>query len=79
MVGNTSVKGNMGLNSVGTAEKVNGNELSYTNFVEKYFAKNKPVVLTGLMDDCRDWVFDDGKPNLQFISSTFGNSKVQVP
>ncbi|KAL4584910.1 hypothetical protein LXL04_009521 [Taraxacum kok-saghyz] len=71
----------MGLNIVGTVEKVNGNELSYTSFVENYFSKNKPVVLTGLMDDwgaCRNWVFDDGRPNLQFISSTFGNSKVQV-
>ncbi|KAI3765856.1 hypothetical protein L2E82_15902 [Cichorium intybus] len=71
----------MELNIVGTVEKVNGNELSYSNFVERYLSKNEPVVIMGLMDDweaCRDWVFDDGKPNLQFISSTFGNSKVQV-
>ncbi|KAL7606786.1 hypothetical protein Lser_V15G17263 [Lactuca serriola] len=71
----------MGLNIVGTVDKVNGNELSYSNFVEKYLSKNEPVVITGLMDDwraCKDWVFDDGRPNLQFISSTFGTSKVQV-
>lgn len=71
----------MGLNIRGVVEKVNGYELSYSTFVEKYLSKNEPVVITGLMDDwraCRDWVFDDGRPNLQFISSNFGDSKVQV-
>ncbi|KAJ9568379.1 hypothetical protein OSB04_004345 [Centaurea solstitialis] len=72
----------MGLNIGGRIEKVNGYELNYTTFVEKYLSKNKPVVITGgLMDDwgaCRDWVFDDGRPNLHFISSNFGGSKVQV-
>ncbi|KAK1433838.1 hypothetical protein QVD17_10756 [Tagetes erecta] len=71
----------MGLNITGVVEKVNGNELSYSDFVNKYLSKNEPVVITGLMADwraCRDWVMDDGKPNLQFISSNFGNSKVQV-
>lgn len=71
----------MGLNKKGSVEKVNGNEMSYNNFVENYLSKNKPVVITGLMKDwraCKDWVHDDGTPNLQFISSNFGNSKVQV-
>ncbi|MFS7971729.1 putative transcription factor & chromatin remodeling &Metalloenzymes JmjC family [Helianthus anomalus] len=72
----------MGLNIVGgLVEKVNGNEMSYTSFAEKYLSNNKPVVITGLMADWRapkDWVSDDGRPNLHFISSTFGNSKVQV-
>ncbi|XP_024970515.1 jmjC domain-containing protein 4 isoform X2 [Cynara cardunculus var. scolymus] len=71
----------MGLNIGGVVEKVNGHELSYSTFVEKYLSKNEPVVITGFMDDwraCRDWVFDDGRPNLQFISSNFGDSKVQV-
>jgi hypothetical protein len=65
----------------GSIEKVNGKEISYNEFVERYLAKNQPVVLTGLMDDwkaCKDWVFDSGKPNLKFFSTHFGNSKVQV-
>ncbi|CAK7322940.1 unnamed protein product [Dovyalis caffra] len=71
----------MGFEIGGTIEKVNGKELSYNEFVERYLSKNQPVVLTGLMDDwraCKDWVFDNGKPNLKFFSTHFGNSKVQV-
>ncbi|XP_024635274.1 2-oxoglutarate and iron-dependent oxygenase JMJD4 isoform X2 [Medicago truncatula] len=63
-------------------EKVNGKELNYSEFVERYMDKNKPVVLTGLMDHhwraCTDWVTPDGKPNLQFFFNHFGSSKVQV-
>lgn len=66
----------------GEIEKVNGKELSYSEFVERYMKKNKPVVLTGLMDyhwkACTDWVTPNGKPNLQFFSTHFGASKVQV-
>ncbi|XP_058787382.1 arginine-specific demethylase JMJ20-like isoform X1 [Vicia villosa] len=66
----------------GEIEKVNGKELTYNEFVERYMEKNKPVVLTGLMDDhwkaCTDWVSPNGKPNLQFFSTHFGSSKVQV-
>ncbi|XP_031119088.1 2-oxoglutarate and iron-dependent oxygenase JMJD4 isoform X2 [Ipomoea triloba] len=71
----------MGLRIGGRVEKVNGKELSYVEFAEKYMGRNQPVVLTGLMDDwraCRDWVTDGGKPNLQFFSTHFGTSKVQV-
>jgi hypothetical protein len=56
-------------------------EVSYSEFVQKYMEKNQPVVLTGLMDDwkaCKDWVLDNGKPNLQFFSTHFGKSRVQV-
>ncbi|KAJ6876391.1 hypothetical protein NC652_035688 [Populus alba x Populus x berolinensis] len=70
----------MGIEIGGSIEKVNGKEISYNEFVERYLAKNQPVVLTGLMDDwkaCKDWVFDSGKPNLKFFSTHFGNSKVQ--
>ncbi|CAI8583897.1 unnamed protein product [Vicia faba] len=39
-------------------------------------------MLTGLMDNhwkaCTDWVNPNGKPNLQFFSTHFGSSKVQV-
>lgn len=71
----------MGIKIGGQIEKVNGKELSYHEFVERYMEKNQPVVLTGLMDDwraCRDWVTDNGQPNLQFFATHFGKSKVQV-
>ncbi|KDP31061.1 hypothetical protein JCGZ_11437 [Jatropha curcas] len=71
----------MGIEIGGQIEKVNGKELSYNEFIERYLAKNQPVVLTGLMDDwraCEDWVTADGFPNLQFFSTLFGKSKVQV-
>lgn len=62
-------------------EKVNGKELTYVEFVEKYIDRNQPVILTGLTGDwpaCRDWVSAEGKPNLQFFSDHFGGSRVQV-
>jgi len=66
----------------GEIEKVDGKELSYSEFVERYMDKNKPVVLTGLMDHhwraYTDWVTPNGKPNLQFLLNHFGSSKVQV-
>ncbi|THG02517.1 hypothetical protein TEA_028671 [Camellia sinensis var. sinensis] len=71
----------MGLKIGGHIEKVNGKELSYSQFVERYLVKNQPVVLTGLMDGwraCKDWVLDDGQPNLSFFSTHFSNSTVQV-
>ncbi|XP_009618730.1 arginine-specific demethylase JMJ20 [Nicotiana tabacum] len=71
----------MGLKIGGKVEKVNGREVSYGEFMEKYMAQNQPVVLTGLMDDwraCNDWVSPNGKPNLHFFSSHFGKSKIQV-
>ncbi|KAL7222807.1 hypothetical protein ACSBR1_024497 [Camellia fascicularis] len=71
----------MGLKIGGHIEKVNGKELSYSQFVERYLVKNQPVVLTGLMDGwraCKDWVLHDGQPNLCFFSTHFGNSTVQV-
>ncbi|KAK4257042.1 hypothetical protein QN277_006686 [Acacia crassicarpa] len=71
----------MDINKGGQVEKVNGKELTYGEFVNRYMEKNCPVVLTGLMDDwraCKDWVTVNGQPNLQFFSSHFGSSKVQV-
>ncbi|KAK6261258.1 hypothetical protein QUC31_007074 [Theobroma cacao] len=71
----------MGIKIGGQIEKVNGRELSYSEFAERYLAKNQPVVLTGLMDDwgaCKDWVSSNGQPNLHFFSTHFGKSKVQV-
>ncbi|KAJ4962093.1 hypothetical protein NE237_022003 [Protea cynaroides] len=69
------------VNIGGHIEKVNGKELSYNEFVKRYMEKNQPVVLTGLMDGwraCRDWVIGNGQPNLQYFSSHFGCSRVQV-
>lgn len=71
----------MGIRVGGHIGKVNGKELSYSEFVKTYMEKNQPVVVTGLMDDwkaCKDWVCDDGKPNLQYFSTHFGKSRVQV-
>lgn len=72
----------MGINIKGQVEKVNGKELSYTEFAEKFMKKNQPVVLTGLMDHhwkaCTDWVTLHGQPNFQFFSTHFGASRVQV-
>ena len=74
-------KKKMGIEIEGRVEKVNGKELSYEEFVQRYMEKNQPVVLIGLMEDwraCRDWITQNGKPNLQFFSTHFGKSKVQV-
>ncbi|KAK6924811.1 Cupin-like domain 8 [Dillenia turbinata] len=71
----------MGLKIGGQIEKIDGRELTYTDFVKNYFEKNEPVVLKGLMDDwraCKDWVFDNGKPNLLLFKNNFGKSQVQV-
>lgn len=72
----------MGLKIGGHVEKVNAKELNnYNEFVERYLLNNQPVLLTGLMDDWRaskDWVSLDGRPNLHFFSTHFGNSRVQV-
>ncbi|GAB2269809.1 Arginine-specific demethylase jmj20 [Dionaea muscipula] len=65
----------------GEIERVDGRELTYTQFVERYLVKNQPVVLTGLMDDwraSRDWVNSNGSPNLRFFATHFGKSQVQV-
>lgn len=75
------IAGNMGIRIGARIQKVNAKNLGYREFEENYLAKNQPVVLTGLMDDwrsCKDWVTDDGKPNLHFFSTHFGKSKVQV-
>lgn len=75
--------GSINMNIKGQVEKVNGKELSYGEFVERYMEKNQPVVLTGLMEQhwraCTDWVTPHGQPNFQFFSTHFGASKVQVP
>ncbi|XP_012440382.1 arginine-specific demethylase JMJ20 isoform X2 [Gossypium raimondii] len=71
----------MSLKIGGTIEKVNGKELFYSEFAEKYLAGNQPVLLTGLMDDwiaSKHWVSSNGQPNIIFFPTHFGKSKVQV-
>lgn len=71
----------MGIRIGGQIDRVSGKELSYREFVERYMEKNEPVVITGLMDEwraCRDWVTEEGNPDLHFFSTHFGKSKVQV-
>lgn len=61
---------------------MNAKEQSHREFVlKKYMEKNQPVVMMSLMDDwkaCKDWDFDNGKPNIQLFSTYFGNSRIQV-
>ncbi|KAJ4781619.1 Bifunctional arginine demethylase and lysyl-hydroxylase JMJD6 [Rhynchospora pubera] len=67
----------------GAIERVDGRDLTYDEFVERYMKPNLPVVLTGLTDTWRsrtDWVdnSDPTKPNLSFFSSLCSSSVVQV-
>ncbi|XP_073274322.1 arginine-specific demethylase JMJ20-like isoform X1 [Primulina huaijiensis] len=71
----------MGVKIGGKVDRVDGKQLNYAEFVKNYMARNQPVILTGLTDDwraCKEWVSADGKPDLKFLSSRFGASKVQV-
>ncbi|RWW46566.1 hypothetical protein BHE74_00047512, partial [Ensete ventricosum] len=78
-------KGGLGRTPVtigGEVERVDGRALRYEEFVERYLMPNRPVLLTGLMDDWRaatDWLAPDGRaPNLPFFAAHFGDSVVQV-
>ncbi|MQL72599.1 hypothetical protein Taro_004918 [Colocasia esculenta] len=71
----------MGVTIGGQIERVNGKELHYKEFAERYLRRNQPVLLTGLMEGwraCDDWVAEDGLFNLDFFSTHFGNSRVQL-
>lgn len=71
----------MGIEIVGQIEKINGKELSYKDFAERYLAKSQPVVISDLTEDWRareDWVAENGLPNLHFFATHFGKSRVQV-
>ncbi|XP_058087944.1 arginine-specific demethylase JMJ20 isoform X2 [Magnolia sinica] len=70
----------MGLNIGGKVERINGRELRYHEFVDRYLQKNQPIVITGLMNGwmaSNDWTTENGAPNLSFFSTHFGKSKVQ--
>lgn len=71
----------MGIEIAGQIEKVNGKELSYNDFAERYLAKSHPVVISYLTEDWRareDWVTENGLPSLNFFATHFGKSRVQV-
>lgn len=71
----------MGIEIVGQIDKINGKELSYNDFAERYLAKSQPVVISDLTEDWRvreDWVAENGLPNLNFFATHFGKSRVQV-
>ncbi|KAL4198638.1 hypothetical protein AMTRI_Chr03g47000 [Amborella trichopoda] len=71
----------MALKIGGQVKRLNASELTYQEFVEKHLKLNEPVVITGLMHEwrsCKDWVWENGEPNLDFFSTHFGKSRVQV-
>jgi hypothetical protein len=70
---------------VGQVERVDGESLSYAEFVRRFMAPNRPVVLTGLTSSWRahkDWTLsgsgDLRRPNLGFFTQNFPSSLVQV-
>ncbi|KAF3503123.1 hypothetical protein F2Q69_00040078 [Brassica cretica] len=70
----------MGIEIVGRIDKINGKEVSYNDFAERYLAKSQPVVISDLTEDWgarEDWVAENGLPNLNFFATHFGKSRVQ--
>jgi hypothetical protein len=70
---------------VGQVERVDGESLSYAEFVHRFMAPNRPVVLTGLTSSWRarkDWTLagpgDRRRPNLSFFTQNFPSPLVQV-
>lgn len=53
----------------------------YHEFRDKFMRPNLPVLITGLMQHWRasmQWATHSGDPNLDYLSTHFGNSRVQV-
>ncbi|CAD6231255.1 unnamed protein product [Miscanthus lutarioriparius] len=70
---------------VGQVERVDGESLSYAEFVRRFMAPNRPVVLTGLTSSWRarkDWTLsgsgDRRRPDLGFFAQNFPSPLVQV-
>lgn len=70
---------------VGQVERVDGRSLTYAEFVNRFMAANRPVVLTGLTTSWRsreDWTLpgpgDCGRPNLGFFARNFPSPLVPV-
>ncbi|KAF8696601.1 hypothetical protein HU200_036214 [Digitaria exilis] len=70
---------------VGQVVRVDGASLTYAEFVDRFMAPNRPVVLTGLTASwraCEDWTLpgpgDLRRPNLSFFARNFPSPLVQV-
>ncbi|CAL4956270.1 unnamed protein product [Urochloa decumbens] len=70
---------------VGQVERVDGTSLTYAEFVDRFMAPNRPVVLTGLTASwraCEDWTLpgpgDSRRPDLGFFARNFPSPLVQV-
>ncbi|CAO2190596.1 unnamed protein product, partial [Urochloa humidicola] len=68
---------------VGQVERVDGTSLTYAEFVDRFMAPNRPVVLTGLTASwraCEDWTLPGpgGRPDLGFFARNFPSPLVQV-
>ena len=70
---------------VGQVERVDGASLTYAEFVDRFMAPNRPVVLTGLTASwraCEDWTLpgpgDRRRPDLSFFARNFPSPLVQV-
>ncbi|KAH7444893.1 hypothetical protein KP509_02G096400 [Ceratopteris richardii] len=60
---------------------IDGLQTTYEEFRDQYMRPNSPVLISGLMDHWRAfdaWSSPCGAPNLDYLSSNFGNSHVQV-
>jgi hypothetical protein len=63
-------------------DHVHCKDLSYETFCDAYMLQNRPLIIDGLTDawDCRlRWVRPkDGKPDMKYISDTFGSCRAPV-
>ena len=62
---------------------IDGRSTSYDEFREKFMKPNLPVLITGLQlmhqwRACKEWVTQSGRPDLDYLSTHFGSSRVQV-
>nr|BAN21255.1 hypothetical protein [Riptortus pedestris] len=56
------------------------NEISYSQFFEKYLYRNEPCVIRGITDDWPSqqlWIHH-GKPNIDYLETNYGTSMVPV-
>nr|BAK03160.1 predicted protein [Hordeum vulgare subsp. vulgare] len=70
---------------VGKVERLEGQSLTYPEFVDRFMKPNLPVLLTGLTSSwssCEDWTLagpdDRRRPNLPFFAQNFSSPRVQV-
>lgn len=58
------------------------NRISYWDFYQNYIRKNKPCILSAMFTatwSCRkDWLTNDGEPNMDYFEDNFGSYKAPV-